>query len=120
MWKIKEEVHIESIEHDSENPQEAYASRLSKLSLTEGEILDGRTVLKALIYRCTLWLEIMRQKYDIAPVWYLKIYPLTLTQNRQGKISEPFQELYEKLIKIRNQLEQMNLTQAWSLRETDL
>ena len=40
--------------------------------------------------------------------------------HRQGKIDERFQDTYEKLLKIRNQLEQMNLTQAWSLRETDL
>lgn len=39
---------------------------------------------------------------------------------RQGKIDERFQDTYDKLLKIRNTLEQMNLTQAWSLRETDL
>ena len=39
---------------------------------------------------------------------------------RQGKIDERFQDKYDKLLKIRNTLEQMNLTQAWSLRETDL
>jgi hypothetical protein len=39
---------------------------------------------------------------------------------RQGKIDERFQETYDKLVKIKNTLEQMNLTQAWSLRETDL
>lgn len=39
---------------------------------------------------------------------------------RQGKIDDHFQDTYDKLLKIRNTLEQMNLTQAWSLRETDL
>jgi len=40
--------------------------------------------------------------------------------DRKGKIDDRFQETYDKLLKIRNTLEQMNLTQAWSLRETDL
>lgn len=40
--------------------------------------------------------------------------------HRQGKIDDRFSDLYDKLLKIRNQLEQMHLTQAWSLRETDL
>lgn len=39
---------------------------------------------------------------------------------RRGKIDERFYEVYEKLINIRNQLERLTLTQAWSLRETDL
>ncbi len=40
--------------------------------------------------------------------------------HRKGKIDDRFHETYDKLLKIRNTLEQMNLTQAWSLRETDL
>ena len=43
-----------------------------------------------------------------------------MTSDRQGKIDDRFQETYDKLLKIKTQLEQMNLTQAWSLRETDL
>nr|POE52089.1 upf0662 protein [Quercus suber] len=38
----------------------------------------------------------------------------------KGKVDDRFHDTYEKLLKIRNTLEQMNLTQAWSLRETDL
>jgi len=37
-----------------------------------------------------------------------------------GKIDERFKPTYDKLIEIRNQLEKLSLTQAWSLRETDL
>jgi len=40
--------------------------------------------------------------------------------SRQGKIDERVQDKYDKLRDIRDKLEQMNLTQAWSLRETDL
>lgn len=39
---------------------------------------------------------------------------------RKGEIDERFKTTYEKLYEIRNQLERLSLTQAWSLRETDL
>ena len=40
--------------------------------------------------------------------------------NRQGKIDERFREMYDKLNAIRNHLEKLFMTKAWSLRETDL
>jgi hypothetical protein len=40
--------------------------------------------------------------------------------NRKGRIDERFQPIFDKLLEIRNQLERLSLTQAWSLRETDL
>ncbi|MCJ1313329.1 hypothetical protein MMC25_007006 [Agyrium rufum] len=43
-----------------------------------------------------------------------------LVLERQGKIDERFQKTYEDLVGIRNALEKLSLTQAWSLRETDL
>jgi hypothetical protein len=43
-----------------------------------------------------------------------------LTLDREGKIDERFQEQYERLVDIRNQLDRLSVTQAWSLRETDL
>ena len=39
---------------------------------------------------------------------------------RQGKIDERFKAKYDKLLDIRDALEKLSLTQAWSLRETDL
>ncbi|KAJ9619646.1 hypothetical protein H2203_008427 [Taxawa tesnikishii (nom. ined.)] len=45
---------------------------------------------------------------------------MEIVLEKNGKIDERFQDTYDKLVKIRNQLDQMNLTQAWSLRETDL
>lgn len=63
MLKIQDEMHAETVHHEGQNPENAYASRLSQLNLTEGEVLDGRTVIKALLMRCTLWLEIVREKY---------------------------------------------------------
>lgn len=41
-------------------------------------------------------------------------------ENRQGIVDERFKDIYQKLYEIRNQLERISLTQAWSLRETDL
>ena len=45
---------------------------------------------------------------------------LTHEIRRSGKIDPHFSDTYDKLLKIRNHLDQMNLTHAWSLRETDL
>jgi hypothetical protein len=39
---------------------------------------------------------------------------------RKGQIDERFQDYYSRLLDIRNQLERLSMTQAWSLRETDL
>ena len=39
---------------------------------------------------------------------------------RRGRVDERFMELYNKLRCIRGCLEKLTLTQAWSLRETDL
>jgi len=47
-------------------------------------------------------------------VWY------NLMKEKQGRIAPAFKETYEKLLGIRNKLEKLSLTQAWSLRETDL
>jgi hypothetical protein len=41
-------------------------------------------------------------------------------QSKQGRIAEPFKEVYDKLLDIRNNLEKLVLTHNWSLRETDL
>jgi hypothetical protein len=39
---------------------------------------------------------------------------------RKGEIPEPFIPTFKILLGIRNELEKLSLTQAWSLRETDL
>lgn len=57
-------------------------------------------VVKGLLARCLLWVEIIQQK--------------------KGKIDPDFKELYDKLLKIKTALDHINFTQAWSLRETDL
>lgn len=39
---------------------------------------------------------------------------------REGKIDDRFRDQYDRLVEIRNQLDRLSVTQAWSLRETDL
>ncbi|KXG45303.1 Uncharacterized protein family UPF0662 [Penicillium griseofulvum] len=66
----------------------------------EGNVLPGQEELKSLFHRCWRWTEIVLE--------------------REGKIDERFQDQYERLLEIRNQLDRLSVTQAWSLRETDL
>ncbi|KAJ5184687.1 hypothetical protein N7491_007444 [Penicillium cf. griseofulvum] len=66
----------------------------------EGNVLPGQDDLKSLFYRCWRWTEIVLE--------------------REGKIDERFRDQYERLLEIRNQLDRLSVTQAWSLRETDL
>jgi hypothetical protein len=48
------------------------------------------------------------------------VHGITLTLNRKGEIPEAFSAKYQTLFEIKNKLEKLSLTQAWSLRETDL
>ncbi|CAK97504.1 UPF0662 protein C30C2.08 [Aspergillus awamori] len=76
--------------------------------MKDGQFVDAEGVplpgaqqdVKLLMERCWLWTEIVLE--------------------RQGKIDERFKEQYDRLIEIRNQLDRLAVTQAWSLRETDL
>ncbi|KAJ5083724.1 UPF0662 protein [Penicillium angulare] len=66
----------------------------------DGNVLPSQENVKTLMDRCWRWTETVLE--------------------RQGKIHEAFQEQYERLLEIRNQLDRLSVTQAWSLRETDL
>ncbi|KAK4958190.1 hypothetical protein LTR10_004616 [Elasticomyces elasticus] len=98
LLQIQDHLHESRDIHEGKSAEQVYAERLHSLSLHEST--DGPTVVRALLARCLLWVEIIQAK--------------------KGKIDDRFHDTYEKLLKIRNTLEQMNLTQAWSLRETDL
>ncbi|OJI90431.1 hypothetical protein ASPTUDRAFT_114388 [Aspergillus tubingensis CBS 134.48] len=88
----------------------ALRTQLKKIEegMKDGKFVDAEGVplsgaqedVKLLLERCWLWTEIVLE--------------------RQGKIDERFKEQYDKLIEIRNQLDRLAVTQAWSLRETDL
>ncbi|KAI4207220.1 MAG: hypothetical protein LQ346_000714, partial [Caloplaca aetnensis] len=60
----------------------------------------GQHVATELLNRCFKWSDIVL--------------------SRQGKIDERFRPTYDRLCDIRNRLEKLSITQAWSLRETDL
>jgi hypothetical protein len=63
--QIQQEMETDTYQHEGKSAEQAYADKLSKLSLTEGEVQDGRTVVLALLARCTLWIEIIREKHAI-------------------------------------------------------
>ncbi|GAB7348188.1 hypothetical protein MBLNU459_g6193t2 [Dothideomycetes sp. NU459] len=98
--EIQTELHESGVAHEGRTAEEAYAERLAQLNLDDSGVQQGDKVVSVLLARCLLWVEIIQEK--------------------NGKIDERFQDQYDKLLKIRNTLDQMNLTQAWSLRETDL
>ncbi|OAQ98623.1 hypothetical protein LLEC1_02092 [Akanthomyces lecanii] len=56
----------------------------------------------------------MQEVYDKCSRWS------EIVLERHGDVPEPFREAYRTLVGIRNELEKLSLTQAWSLRETDL
>ncbi|TAQ91433.1 hypothetical protein B7494_g213 [Chlorociboria aeruginascens] len=71
-----------------------------KFVTASGEIPAGNDEVCDLLGRCLVWSEIVLA--------------------RKGEFPEAFSQPYQVLIEIRNKLEKLSLTQAWSLRETDL
>ncbi|TVY15353.1 UPF0662 protein, partial [Lachnellula arida] len=71
-----------------------------KFVAASGEAPAGNEDVVGLLEKCLDWSEIV------------------LT--RKGEMPEAFRAKYQTLIDIRNKLEKLSLTQAWSLRETDL
>ncbi|TDZ33492.1 UPF0662 protein [Colletotrichum spinosum] len=66
----------------------------------DGTVPAGSDEVSALLDKCLKWSEIVLE--------------------RKGVIPEPFKGTYDTLVHIRNQLEKLSITQAWSLREADL
>ncbi|KAI9855546.1 MAG: hypothetical protein M1824_006048 [Vezdaea acicularis] len=66
----------------------------------DGSVMAGQELVQEMLHRCIGWSHIV------------------LT--RQGRVDEAFKPKYDKLCDIRNKLEKLSLTHAWSLRETDL
>jgi hypothetical protein len=57
---------------------------------------------------------------EVCDLYQRCVYWADLVLERKGVMPEPFRPTYEILLGIRNDLEKLSLTQAWSLRETDL
>jgi len=84
-----------------EQLNEIDVQRVEKSFVTvNGERPQGNDETVALLEKCLLWSNIVLE--------------------RKGVIPEAFQSKYQILVDIRNKLEKLSLTQAWSLRETDL
>ena len=66
----------------------------------EGKVPAGIEEVSELLSRCLLWADVVLE--------------------RKGDIPDEFKPMYETLVGIRNELEKLSITQAWSLRETDL
>lgn len=81
--------------------KEIEAQRVNgKFVTAGGEVPAGNEEVCNLLGRCLMWSEIVL--------------------DRKGVFPDAFSEPYGKLVAIRNKLEKLSLTQAWSLRETDL
>ncbi|KAI9717721.1 MAG: hypothetical protein M1828_007124 [Chrysothrix sp. TS-e1954] len=78
----------------------AYAEKIRHMSYDANALLPGEEVVQDLLERCLLWSDIVME--------------------RQGRIADRFKDVFDQLLSIRNQLDKLSLTQAWSLRETDL
>ncbi|KAF6839428.1 hypothetical protein CPLU01_01848 [Colletotrichum plurivorum] len=66
----------------------------------EGNVPAGSDEVSELLEKCLKWSDIVLE--------------------RKGVIPEPFKGTYDVLVRIRNELEKLSITQAWSLREADL
>ncbi|KAH8893511.1 hypothetical protein GQ53DRAFT_718252 [Thozetella sp. PMI_491] len=71
-----------------------------KFLAPDGSVAEGSDKVSDLLERCLQWSQVVL--------------------DRKGVIPENFRPTYEVLIGIRNDLDKLSLTQAWSLRETDL
>ncbi|KAF2759640.1 hypothetical protein EJ05DRAFT_304938 [Pseudovirgaria hyperparasitica] len=104
--QLKEIEENMKVEHKVDTTGRSYEEIYSTI-LTENREKEQKcgprpadALINELLYRCFLWAEIITA--------------------RQGKIDERFQEPYEKLVNVRNKLENLVLCSTWSIRETDL
>lgn len=84
----------------------------------DGNVLAGSNHVSSLLERCQRYTEIVLERC----VWSAnKSVILSLMIScRAGNFPEEWKPIYNTLIGIRNELDKLSLTQAWSLRETDL
>ncbi|OAA39412.1 putative protein family UPF0662 [Metarhizium rileyi] len=71
-----------------------------KFVAEDGTVPPGEADISDLYERCVKWSDLVLE--------------------RKGKVHEQWRPTYDVLVGIRNDLEKLSLTQAWSLRETDL
>lgn len=88
----------------------------------DGSIPSGEDIVRDLLHRCLGWCDTVLERYVHIHQFNKSKFcsVLTFLLCRQGKIDERFQEAYDELVGIRNALDKLSMTKAWSLRETDL
>ncbi|KAI0913855.1 hypothetical protein F4823DRAFT_558685 [Ustulina deusta] len=83
----------------------------------QGNILQGSDGVTALLERCQLYTGVILERL-VAQQQLLGL--VLIGFRRGGKFPDKWRPIYDILIGIRNDLDKLSLTQAWSLRETDL
>ncbi|KAF4978987.1 hypothetical protein FZEAL_4718 [Fusarium zealandicum] len=71
-----------------------------KFTAEDETVVQGSEEIRELYNRCLRWSDLVLE--------------------RKGEVGDQWRPVYDRLIHIRNDLEKLSLTQAWSLRETDL
>ncbi|KAK7425194.1 hypothetical protein QQX98_000109 [Neonectria punicea] len=71
-----------------------------KFTSEDGTVVPGSDEVRELYQRCLKWSDLVLE--------------------RKGVVADQWRPIYDVLVGIRNDLEKLSLTQAWSLRETDL
>ena len=56
-------MNIHTSAAEGKSAEQTYAEKLHKLSLTESGVQDAQTVIFGLLTRCTLWIQIIREKF---------------------------------------------------------
>ena len=109
---------VAEVEGFREQLEEIKATSVNGKFLGEdSSVPAGQLIVTELLEKCFLWSEIVLTR---CVCLYQRTSKPKLTWIRKGKIDKRFEAIYSKLCDIRNQLEKLTLTQAWSLRETDL
>ncbi|KAM3527697.1 hypothetical protein MY4038_006201 [Beauveria bassiana] len=82
-----------------------------------GSESPGAATMQEVYDKCSRWSEIVLERHEFQ---LKRTRSFANSRCRKGDVPEPFRETYRALVGIRNELEKLSLTQAWSLRETDL
>lgn len=97
----KAKFHAHEVEKLQAQLKEIDAQRQDgKFVTADGQVVKGSDQVSELLVRCLEWSQIVLE--------------------RKGVIPEQWRKVYDVLYSIRNDLDKLSITPAWSLRETDL
>ena len=61
--EIQTKLHADRDPHEGKTAEEVYAERLRVITLCDSMVQEPDMVVKALLARCQLWVEIVEEKY---------------------------------------------------------